>query len=131
MIQYTLTGPTYELEIHDQEIRLVKKPWLKVFSRKELMHTWKISELSQFEVAVPKFMMISGKLQWSTFSGEKGTYRFSTNPLMVKKIETYLQKRVIKNYEAQNNIVNIPAKKVDFSAMEKIERKKKKRKEAA
>jgi hypothetical protein len=50
---------------------------------------------------------------------------------MVKKIETYLQKLVIKNHEAQNNLVKIPEKKVAFYAVEQVERKKKKRKEAA
>lgn len=100
MIFYTLKGPSYELEIYEDKIKLIRKNWLSYFSKTPDCHTWKISELSQFEIAVPKFMMISGKLQWQTFSGETGTFRFSTTPAMVKKIETYLQKRVIKNHEA-------------------------------
>lgn len=99
MIFYTLQGPTYQLEIYEDKIRLVKKPWTHLFTRKEEMDTFRISELSQFEITAPKFMIFSGKLQWTTFNGEKGTFRFSTNPAMVKKIETYLQKRVLKNHQ--------------------------------
>lgn len=100
MIFYTLKGPSYELEIYEDKIKLIRKNWLSYFSKTPHVHTWQIAELSQFEIAVPKFMMISGKLQWQTFSGETGTFRFSTTPAMVKKIETYLQKRVIKNHQA-------------------------------
>lgn len=109
MIFYTLKGPTYELEIYEDKISLKKKNWIQLFSRKEPVHQWSINELSQFEITVPKFMMISGKIQWSTFNGETGSFRFTTNPLMVKKIETYLQKRVVKNHQAKNNV--IPLKK--------------------
>ena len=100
MIFYTLKGPSYELEIYEDKLRLVKKPWIKIFSRKPETLDWPIKELSQFEITVPKFMMVSGKLEWHTFSGDVGQFRFTTTPAMVKKIETYLQKRVIKNHQA-------------------------------
>lgn len=102
MIFYTLKGPSYELEIYEDKIRLVKKPWVKIFSRKQETLEYPIKELSQFEITVPKFMMVSGKLEWHTFGGEVGQFRFTTTPAMVKKIETYLQKRVIKNHQAQH-----------------------------
>lgn len=100
MIFYTLKGPSYELEIYEDKIRLVKKPWIKIFSRKQETLDWPIKELSQFEITVPKFMLVSGKLEWHTFNGEVGQFRFTTTPAMVKKIETYIQKRVIKNHQA-------------------------------
>ncbi len=99
MIFYTLQGPTYEMEIYEDKIRLVKKPWKKIFSRKSESETFLINELSHFEISVPKFLFFSGKLQWTTFKGESATFRFSTNPVMVKKIEAYLKKRVIKNHQ--------------------------------
>lgn len=111
MIFYTLNGPKYELEIYEDKIRLVKKPWMKIFSKTPDVHTWEIKELSQFHVTVPKFMMISGKIEWNTFKGETGAFRFSTTPAMVKKIETYLQKRVIKNHEAMHKVTELPVKK--------------------
>ncbi len=77
-----------------------------MFSRKPEVHTWDIKDLSQFEITVPKFLMISGKIQWSTFTGENGTFRFTTNPQMVKKIEAYLQKRVIKNHTLLHKLEN-------------------------
>lgn len=103
MIFYTLQGPTYELEIYEDKIRLIKKSWFRLFSKNHQIHVWSINELAQFEITVPKFLMISGKLQWSTFQGEQGTFRFSTHPAMVKKIESYLQKRVIKNHQLKNS----------------------------
>lgn len=113
MIFYTLKGPSYELEIYEDKIRLVKKPWVKIFSRKQETLDWPIKDLSQFEITVPKFMMVSGKLEWHTFNGEVGQFRFTTTPAMVKKIETYIQKRVIKNHqavhEAKANVIQITA----------------------
>ncbi len=112
MIFYTLKGPSYELEIYEDKIRLVKKPWIKIFSRKQETLDWPIKELSQFEITVPKFMMVSGKLEWHTFNGEVGQFRFTTTPAMVKKIETYIQKRVIKNHqalhEAKSKVIQMP-----------------------
>jgi hypothetical protein len=111
LIFYTLKGLSYELEIYEDKIKLIRKNWLSFFSRTPGTQTWQIADLSQFEIAVPKMMMMSGKLQWQTFSGEKGSFRFSTTPAMVKKIETYLQKRVIKNHEAKNEVVHPDFKK--------------------
>lgn len=110
MIFYTLRGPKYHLEIHEDKIQLIKKPWLKWFFKKKTIHTWEIHELSLFEMTVPKYMMISGNIQWQTFNGDKGTFRFSTSTDMVKKIETYLQKRVIKNYQNQYKVTHCPQK---------------------
>ncbi len=100
MIFYTLRGPTAKLEIYNDKIRLIKKTWVKLLSKKESSDTWFISDLSEFEITVPKFLFFSGKIEWTTFSGQKGSFRFTTNALMTKKIETYLQKRVLKNYQA-------------------------------
>jgi hypothetical protein len=119
LIFYTLQGPAYELEIYEDKIRLVKKFWTQIFSRKNEKDTFRINELSHFEITVPKFLIFSGKLQWTTFSGETGSFRFSTNPVMVKKIETYLQKRVIKNHQQvsfQNLPVNKKKKRADLVA---------------
>lgn len=102
MIFYTLQGPTYELVIHEDKIQLVKKPWTQLFRRKKENETFNINELSQFEIIVPKNIFTTGKLHWETFKGETGTFRFTTNPVMVKKIEAYIQKRVLKNHQLQN-----------------------------
>lgn len=109
MIFYTLKGPSYELEIYEDKIRLVKKPWIKIFRKQETLD-YPIKDLSQFEITVPKFMMVSGKLEWHTFNGEVGQFRFTTTPAMVKKIETYIQKRVIKNHQAmhQAKVLQMP-----------------------
>lgn len=99
LIFYTLQGPTSKLEIYEDEIRLIRKTWARLFGKNEFPDRFKIHELSHFEITVPKFLFVSGKIEWSTFNGEKGAFRFSTNPAMVKKIEIYLQKRVIKNHQ--------------------------------
>ncbi len=113
LIFYTLQGPTSKLEIYDDKIKLLKGAWLNVFTKKDSGDTWKISELSYFEITVPKFLFFSGKIEWTTFSGEKGTFRFSTNAQMVKKIEIYLQKRVIKNHQQLSNIKPLPQSRKD------------------
>ncbi len=99
MIFYTLQGPTYKLEIYEDQIRLIPKTWSQIFRKKKTADRFIIRELSQFEITVPKFLFISGKIEWSTFNGHQGSFRFTTNPAMVKKIEIYLQKRVIKNHQ--------------------------------
>jgi len=126
LIFYTLKGPNYELEIYEDKIRLVKKPWLKIFSRKQETLDWPIKELSQFEITVPKFMMVSGKLEWHTFKGEVGHFRFTTTPAMVKKIETYIQKRVIKNHQAMHEAA---AKVVQMPTESKKQRRERERAE--
>jgi hypothetical protein len=113
LIFYTLQGPTSKLEIYDDKIRLLKGAWSQFFSKKESGDNWKINELSYFEITVPKFLFFSGKIEWTTFSGEKGTFRFTTNPQMVKKIEIYLQKRVIKNHQQLSNVKTLPQPRKD------------------
>lgn len=106
MIFYTLHGPSSKLEIYEDKIRVIKKGWLSLFASKDDREFWKICDLSQFEITVPKFLFFSGKIEWQSFSGVKGSFRFNTNPAMVKKIETYLQKRVVKNHQ---RIMSIPS----------------------
>lgn len=101
MIFYTLKGPKYKLEIYEDKIKLVRKNWLGFFLKPKI-HIWEINQLSQFEITSPKYMLVSGQLQWQTFSGEMGSFRFTTTPAIVKKIETYLQKRVTKNHLSQS-----------------------------
>ncbi|MFP5387059.1 MAG: hypothetical protein ACLGHN_13345 [Bacteriovoracia bacterium] len=111
MIFYTLQGPGYELEIHDDKLRIIRKSWFSFLGKNSSSLTWEIKDLSQFNITVPKFFMISGKIEWQTFKGEKGHFRFSTNPLMVKKIEAYIQKKVIKNHQQLHSIKPLPAPK--------------------
>lgn len=99
MIFYTIQGPKYRLEIHEDKIALVPNNWFANWKNHKTISTWPIEELSRFEIVTPKFFIISGKIQWQTFKGEEGYFRFTTTPEMVKKIETYLQKRVIKNIQ--------------------------------
>ncbi len=112
MIHYILQGPAYSLEIHDDKLRLVKRSWTKIFSKKSENPTWEIKELCQFEIMTPKFLMISGKLQWSTFNGELGHFRYSTNSQMVKKIEAYMQKQILKNLANQEIMLEKKHKKL-------------------
>lgn len=104
MIFYTLQGPGYELIIHDDKIQLHRKSWTKLLSKETPESSYRIEDLARFEIAVPKFLFFSGKIKWETFDGETGTFKFTTNPVMVKKIETYIQKRVIKNHELKHKI---------------------------
>lgn len=99
LIFYTLQGPKFNLEIHEDNIKLVKKKWFRIWNRTPTVTSWEIKNLSQFEVTVPRFFIFSGKIEWKTFEGQQGQFRFTTTPAMVKKIETYLQKRVIKNHQ--------------------------------
>ena len=98
MIFYTLQGPVYKLEIYSDRLRLVKKGLFGFVSRKDREINFPIQTLSQFEIAVPQFIW-TGKLRWKSFNGVEETFRFSTNAAMVKKIETYLQKRIEKNHK--------------------------------
>ncbi len=95
MIFYTLQGPKYKLEIHDDKIRLVRKGWARFLTGRDAVSEWKLSELAQFQISRPK--VIWGKLEWSTLDGQKGACSFSTNAIMVGKIERYLHKLIIKN----------------------------------
>lgn len=99
MIFYTIKGPKYRLEIHEDKITLVSNSWFVKWKDQKAVYSWPIEELSRFEIVAPKFFIISGKIHWQTFKGEEGYFRFTTTPEIVRKIETYLQKRVIKNIQ--------------------------------
>ena len=99
MIFYTIQGPKYCLEIHEDSIKLVPKKWFHFGEEKGPEQTWEIQKLSLFEMTRSKFMIFTGQLKWETFEGTQGVFRFNTSPAMVKKIETYLQKRIIKNHQ--------------------------------
>lgn len=102
MIFYTLQGPRFELEIHDDKLRLKKKGWLSKLQSQSTLD-WNMDDLSHFEITIPQYLLW-GKLEWQNFDGKKGSFRFSTNAEMVKKIEKYLQKVIIRNHlEAEGN----------------------------
>lgn len=107
MICYTLQGPRYKLEIHDDKIRLIRRAWWSFLSRRPKETCWGIQTLSSFDISVPQYILW-GKLEWQDFEGTKGAFRFSTNTTMVKKIVKYLQKRIVKNYQAQSKIIHLP-----------------------
>ena len=96
MIFYTLQGPGYKLEVHEEKMYLLKRGWLRFFSKRSEIEAWELNELSSFEITVPKFIF-TGKVSWTSFDGRSGTFRFSTNFQMMKKIELYFRKRVMKN----------------------------------
>lgn len=98
MIFYTLQGPNYNLEIHDDKIRLCKTGWFKHLSREPKVIDWDLTQLSQFEISIPQYILW-GKIEWRTFEGDQGSFRFSTDAAMVKKIEKYLQKLIIRNHQ--------------------------------
>ena len=101
MIFYTIQGPGYELEIHDDKMKLSKKTWLKQLSRKDAIKTFELKSLSEFEMSTPHFFLW-GKIAWKSEDGTTETFRFSTNPEMVKKIEKYMQKMIQKNIQRKN-----------------------------
>lgn len=99
MIFYTLCGPRYKLEIHDDKIKLLRR-W-PTFSKKTPLLNWDIDTLSQFEMTIPQYI-VWGKLEWTSFDGKKGSFRFSTDANMVRKIEKYIQKKIMKNHQRHN-----------------------------
>lgn len=101
MIFYTLQGPKYKLEIHHDKIKLVKRTWWSLFSPKNEILEWKLDELTQFQIASPK--MIWGKLEWANFNGNKSSFRFSTNAVMMDKIEKYVHKLILKNFQRRQD----------------------------
>lgn len=105
MIFYTLQGPKYKLEIHDDKIKLIKKVWWSMFSSKNEVLEWRLDELSQFQIAVPKF--IWGKLEWASFNGNKTSFRFSTNAVMMDKIEKYVHRLILKNVQRRQNTISM------------------------
>lgn len=102
MIFYTLQGPIHCLEIHDDKIKLIKKNWMRFFSKKQMLE-YKLSELTEFRVTSPK--LITGRLEWSTLDGTKGCFRFSTNSVMMGKIEKYIHTRITKNNQSRSGDV--------------------------
>jgi hypothetical protein len=100
LIFYTLNGPTYQLEICEDKIKLVRRGVMKLFTRKPFVDSWDLQSLSHVEISEMTFMT-TGKIFWKTFDGKEGSFRFTTNPQMMKKIEAYLQKRVLKNQQAK------------------------------
>jgi hypothetical protein len=102
VIFYTLQGPTYHLEIHEDKIKLIPRGWSRLFTPKSENLEWKLQDLGQFQISVPK--LVWGKLEWSTFDGRKGSYRFTTNAIMVSKIEKYLHKIIIKNFNRRQPV---------------------------
>ena len=125
MIFYTLQGPSYKLEIHEDTIRLVKKSWFKALTKNSPVEAWEIQGLAKFEIAVPK--LIWGKLAWESFDGNKGTFRFTTTPAMVKKIETYLQKRILKNHQKLVAMQSVKKAEVPTHNLSKADRKRARR----
>ena len=107
MIFYTLQGLQSKLEIHDDKIKLTKNTWWGALTGKEQVSEFKITELTEFNITSPKF--IWGKLEWMTFAGTKASFRFSTNSIMMDKIEKYMHKLVLKNIQREQNV--IPFKK--------------------
>lgn len=105
MIFYTLQGPSHELEIHDDKLCVIKKGWRTVFSKENSVSHWELQQLSRFEISVPKFLLW-GKIEWQTYDGEQGSFRFTTNPAMVKKIEAYMQKRILKDFQKQRSVIS-------------------------
>lgn len=108
MIFYTLQGPKYRLEIHDDKIKLIRKGFWGLFSNGQSHMEWRLDELAQFQISAPKF--IWGKLEWSTFDGTKNSFKFTTNAAMVAKIERYMHKLVLKNYQKRQGALPLKRK---------------------
>jgi hypothetical protein len=108
LIFYTLQGPKYKLEIHDDKIKLIKRSWWSFLSSKGDIIEWQLNDLSQFQITVPKF--IWGKLELATFDGKKNSFRFSTNSIMMEKIEKYIHKLIIKNHQRRQDSHTLKAK---------------------
>lgn len=106
MIFYTLQGPGQTLEIFEDKLRIHYNGIFSFMSKKPEWIEFQMSELSRFEISVPQYIFC-GKLEWQTFSGEVGTFKFSTSARMVVKIEKYIQKKVIKNHT-----IHMPLNKV-------------------
>lgn len=112
MIFYTLKGLNYELEIYAHKIRVVKKFWMRIIPSANVVNSWDIDELLHFQVSGPKFLFLGGKIQWQTKKGDVGHFRFTTSPAMVKKIETYIQKRIEKTQQPKALIIELRPKKL-------------------
>ena len=95
MIFYTLYGPTSKLEIHNDKIKVMRNPILGFFHRKDRLMEFKLDELSYFNITEPK--VVWGKVECATECGKKGSFRFTTNAVMMSKIEKYLNTLIAKN----------------------------------
>jgi hypothetical protein len=102
LIFYTIQGLGFNLEVQQDQIRLVRKSWFFNFSKTTEVSKWEIKNLKNFEISSPKSFLFSGEITWETVDGESGHFNYSTSPLMVKKIATYIQKRILKNQQRQN-----------------------------
>lgn len=108
MIFYTLFGPTSKLEIHDDKIKVMRNPILGFFHRKDRLMEFKLNELAHFSITEPKFVW--GKLQCESACGKKADFRFTTNAVMMGKIEKYLNTLITKNQRRNNpNYVEVKA----------------------
>lgn len=106
MIFYTLFGPTSKLEIHDDKIKLMRNPFLGFFHRKDHLVEIKLNELAHFSITEPKFVW--GKIQCESACGKKADFRFTTNAVMMAKIEKYLNTLITKNEKRNNPEVASP-----------------------
>jgi hypothetical protein len=98
LIFYTLQGPNHHLEIHDDKLRLIRSGWFYRLSKEPRHIDWDLETLAHFEITIPQYILW-GKLEWRNFDGAQGSFRFSTDAAMVKKIEKYLQKLIIRNHQ--------------------------------
>lgn len=115
MIFYTIQGPGHKLEIHDDKITLTKKSWLRTLSKKDSGRVWELKSLSGFEISVPHYFLW-GKIEWRSYDGTKGSFRFSTNPEMVRKIEKYMQKMILKNIQKKNHLPYVETQQPPLAA---------------
>ncbi len=127
MIHYTLQGPTFKLEIHEDKMYLKRKVWWKLFSSKKNDNVWFLSGLKEFNMSITQ-NSFWGKLEWESFDGIKGSFSFSTKPEMVQKIEKYMHKKILKNHEqikilaAATKVVEQPIKMSSKKAKRKQRR---------
>ena len=95
MIFYTLFGPTSKLEIHNDKIKLMRNPFLGFFWRKDRLVEFKLDELSLFTISEPK--SVWGKIECASECGKKASFHFTTNAVMMAKIEKYIHTLITKN----------------------------------
>lgn len=89
-------------------MKLIKKNWWGALSRKNKVQEFPLNELSQFQINTH---FVWGKLEWATFEGQKTSFRFSTNAAMMEKIEKYMHKLIIKNFQKRQHGVHLHQKK--------------------
>lgn len=96
MIHYTVNGPKFKLQIHDDKICLERRIWSRLFTFKSREGTWNLEGLQKFNITSTNLLW--GKLEWESFDGVKGSFWFSTNHEIVMKIEKYMHKKILKNH---------------------------------